>query len=83
MSYNKITSVDQLKNHCAGERKEYFIHIGVARSSKTIEYDKDTDEFTIYHEIDDTWEEEVKSENLGRNNNIEESINKGTFYSYD
>ena len=52
--YTKITSVEQLKSICTEETQEFFIWLGIARSSKSIAFDEDMNKFYIHNEIDDT-----------------------------
>ena len=79
MGFKKINSIEELKQECE-DSYDFFIHFGVARSSKGITYHSDDDTFTIHHEIDDTFED-VKSEEL-KDSNIGLAIEKGNFYAY-
>ena len=75
MKYEKITNIQQLK-----EKKfsDCFIHLGVARSSKEIEYEEPTKTFIIWHSIDDTYQELSTHELL--QTNIGKAIKQGNFY---
>jgi len=76
----KIESIEDLKG--IEDFQDYFIHFGIARSSKRIMHHKEDDTFTVHHEIDDTFEEDVTMEDLDKSN-IGIAIQKGNFYSYD
>lgn len=75
MNYTKITNIEQLKDK---KFSDCFIHLGVARSSKEIEYHKPTETFIIWHSIDDTYQELSTDELL--QTNIGRAINDGNFY---
>ena len=75
MNYTKITNIEQLKDK---EFSDCFIHLGVARSSKEIEYHKPTGTFIIWHSIDDTYQELSTHELL--QTNIGKAIENGNFY---
>lgn len=81
MPYTQVKSVDHLIELCGDDRVDFFIHGGVWRSSKSIMYDSDNEEFDIYNEIDDSFQE-VKKDNLAKETTIFEAIEKGSFYKY-
>jgi len=81
MAYVQITSIAHLKEECKNTREDFFIHLGITKSSKSIKYSTDEKSFDIHHEIDDTWEEDVTKEVLA-GSNIGEAIKKGNFYKY-
>ena len=80
MGFKKINSIEELKKECE-DNYDFFIHFGVVRSSKGITYHEEDDTFTIHHEIDDTFEEDVKPNQL-KDSNIGKAIKEGNFYSY-
>ena len=80
MSFTKITSLEQLKDHCEDCQRGYFIWFGGARSSKTIEYNSEEDQFIIFNDIDGT-EQYLKSVQLGKETNILKAIYEGNFYN--
>lgn len=80
MSFKKITSLQQLKDDCCNTQEGYFIRFGVARSSKTIEYDSENDTFYVFNDIDGT-DYICKSGELIDKGNIIQAIYNGNFYN--
>ena len=83
-TFKRVNSLDELKQSCDGVNKDFFIQLRFGiRSSKTISYNKDTDTFYIYNEIDDT-EQELNSQTImdEEYTNIGKSIELGEFYEY-
>jgi len=79
--YTKITSVEQLKSICTEETQEFFIWLGIARSSKSIAFDEDMNKFYIHNEIDDT-EQFITPNELFTKSNIGDAITGGNFWKY-
>ena len=79
MSYLKIKTLEQLKKDCEKKQVDYFIHLGYARSSKTIEYVPDDDIFCIFNDIDGHYQE-LNSNDIIHETNIVSSIENGSFY---
>lgn len=77
--FKKIESVEELKKECE-DNYDFFIALGVARSSKGITYNEEDDTFTIHHEIDDTFED-IKSEEIEKTN-IGNAMREKCFYVY-
>ena len=87
MKYKIIETVDQLKSACNNQRGEYvdfFIILGggLARSSKRIRYDEQSNSFDIHNEIDDTFQDNITVSELGETTMIIEAINKNAFFQY-
>lgn len=79
-----INNLEELKSKASKKRLECFISLnGSLRSSKAIDYDKDTETFDIYNEIDDTWQEDLSEQQLKSDTNIVEAIYKKALYLYD
>ena len=80
-SPTKINSIDELRSLTIDKTFDGFILFGgIARSSKSLEYDTDLKHWMIINEIDDTWKEMTELE--FQNSTIAFAINKGSFYSY-
>ena len=83
-TFKRVNSLDELKQSCDGVNKDFFIQLKFGiRSSKTISYNKDTDTFYIYNEIDDT-EQELNSKTIMDDDytNIGKAITFGALYAY-
>lgn len=80
MAFTKITSLQQLKDDCADTQEGYFLWLGVARSSKTIEYYPEDDTFYVFNDIDGT-DYTCKAGELIDYGNIIQAIYNGNFYS--
>ena len=81
-TYKRIESLDALKKLASKEGGvEVFIQLNIGRSSKKIDYNKDTDYWYIFNEIDDT-EQEFHTKDLVENTNIVEAINKGALFEW-
>lgn len=76
----QITSIEQLINECFDIQEDFLISFGFAKSSKTIEYLSDEEEFYIINDIDGSYEY-LDSFELAVSN-IGEAIKKGCFYKY-
>lgn len=82
MSYKKITTLDELKQACTNNSAEFIIQLNWGlRSSMSISYNPDTDNFTIFNYIDDT-EQELSSEQIMNEEytNIGKAITYGSFF---
>ena len=83
-TFTRVNSLDELKQMCDGVTKDFFIQLNFGfRSSKNISYNKNTDTFYIFNEIDDT-EQELNSKTIMDEDytNIGKAITFGTFYAY-
>ena len=83
-TFTKVNSLNELKQMCDGVTKDFFIQLNFGfRSSKNISYNKNTDTFYIFNEIDDT-ELELNSKTIMDEDysNICKAITFGTFYAY-
>jgi hypothetical protein len=78
----KIESVSDLKTEALNEDIDCFILLknGI-RSSKTVRYYEDDDEFHIFNCIDGT-EQTLNEAEIYSESNIGEAIDKGAFYQY-
>ena len=76
----QITSIEELINECFDTQEDFLISFGFAKSSKTIEYLSDEEEFYIINDIDGSYEY-LDSFKLAESN-IGEAIKKGCFYKY-
>lgn len=84
MKPTQITSIDELKKACSEDCESFFIQLNYGmRSSKTISYNQETDEFWVLNEIDDT-EQTLKAQELDDRNltNIGLAIRNGAFYKH-
>lgn len=68
-----------LKNECKDTLNDFFIHFGMARSSKQIEYLSEENLFEVFNGIDGLTQT-LTEKGLGTHSNILDSINKGSFY---
>tara|TARA_R110000850_G_C9994993_1_gene467536 strand:+ start:9138 stop:9389 length:252 start_codon:yes stop_codon:yes gene_type:complete len=79
----KVTSIDHLKELSSTSNGDfvdfYILFGGVARSSKRIVYHAGSDEFSIIHEIDESYQE-VITKNLGQETMVVEAIEKGVLF---
>lgn len=77
----KIKDLKELKKLCRKDGgEEFFISLGIARSSKHINYDGNF--WYVYNEIDDS-EQTLTTRELKRDTNIIEALEKGALYMYD
>lgn len=79
-----INDLEDLKDKAFrenGDFVDFFILVagGLARSGKRIRYDPEYDEFSIIHEIDETYEE-FKSNELESKTNLIEAIDKKSLF---
>ncbi len=80
----KIESIEQLKKESAKAAYFFIALCGPLRSSKRIEYDKESGIFHIYNGIDDTYQRLTEKQVMDRDNTlIGKAINKGSFYKDD
>jgi hypothetical protein len=80
----KINTIEELKKDCIKNDGcgEFFIMLnGGMRSSKTIYFEEDGDDFDVIHEID--FSDETLDEEGITSSFIGEAIVKGAFYSYN
>lgn len=81
----QINTLAELKADCVenGGCGEFFVSLnGGLRSSKTIYFEEEGDDFTIIHEID-MLDEVVNDHQLMTESIIGEAMMKGAFYSYN
>lgn len=76
----QITSIEHLIKECEDTQEDFLISFGFAKSSKTIEYLSDEQEFYIINDIDGSYQYldafELAASNIG------EAIRVGNFYKY-
>lgn len=76
----QITSIQHLIKECEDIQEDFFISFGFAKSSKSIEYLSDEQEFYIINDIDGSYQYldafELAASNIG------EAIKVGNFYKY-
>lgn len=76
----QIKSIEQLIKECKDSQEDFFISFGFAKSSKSIEYITDQQEFYIINDIDGTCDYfdafELADSNIGK------AIFRGNFYKY-
>lgn len=76
----QITSIEHLIKECEDTQEDFMISFGFAKSSKTIEYLSDEQEFYIINDIDGSYQYldafELAASNIG------EAIKVGNFYKY-
>lgn len=83
--HRKIKSLDELKTLASNNERplEVFIQLNFgARSSKRIDYNRNTDYWHIFNEIDDT-EQELHTEELAEKTNIIKALEGGALYQQD
>ena len=81
-----IQSLEQLKKlafNDNGDFVEFYILLagGLAKSSKRISYYPESDEFLIINEIDNSFQK-VNSEEIAKETNIVEAIEKNCLFQY-
>jgi uncharacterized protein (UPF0248 family) len=81
MKIKNILHFKELANNENEDFEDFYIVIadGLARSSKRILYRPEDDEFSIIHEIDESFQE-CNSSELGQKTNFIEAIAKGALY---
>lgn len=80
----KITTIQELKQDCIdnGGCGEFFITLNYGcKSSKTIYWEEEGDDFNVIHEID--FSDESMDENELRKSIIGEAMENGALYSYN
>lgn len=80
----QINTIKQLKEECInhGGCGEFFITLNYGcKSSKTIYFEQEGDDFNVIHEID--FSDEVMNENDLRKSIIGEAMEAGALYSYN
>jgi hypothetical protein len=85
MNHLKVKSIDHLKTLASAQGDDFadfvlLIAGGLARSSKRIIYYRNTDEFNIINEIDESFEE-VYAANLDAETNLVAGIKNGALYA--
>jgi hypothetical protein len=77
-----INSLDRLKELASEEDGVgCYIRLGVARSSKNMWYHGD-DLWSVHNEIDDTFQGELTTKELGEKTNIIHAIEKQSLFLY-
>jgi hypothetical protein len=76
----QIKSIEHLIKECKDNQEDFFISFGFAKSSKSIEYISDQQEFYVINDIDGTYDYfdafELAESNIGK------AIFIGNFYKY-
>jgi len=83
MEYQLVLSLDQFKDLCdVNGRAEFFILLagGLSRSWKQVHYDKESNTFDIFNEIDDTWQEDVSEIRLCSDTSIHLAIKQSNLF---
>lgn len=85
MNYVQVENLEHLKQLSSSHGDDFadfvlLIAGGLAKSSKRIIYYRDTDEFYIINEIDDSYQE-VASKDLGTETNLVAGIDNGSLYA--
>ena len=87
MAYEIVADLEDLKRRAdseTGTSHEFFIALNFGlRSSKNIDYFRETDTFCILHEIDGSYDEDVTWDWLKENSNIPEALEKNALYDYN
>jgi hypothetical protein len=88
METRKIHSLEELKKEASYDEKEgmaeFFIILnGGFRSSKRIAYYPETNTYDIHNEIDDSYEEDLREEQLLNDTHIGIAIERGALFKYD
>lgn len=81
----KISTIEELKQDCIdnGGCGEFFISFnGGLKSSKTIYWEEEGDDFNVIHEVDFS-DETFDDHQLMTESIIGEAMMKGAFYSYN
>ena len=80
-----VVDVEHMKSICKkeGGQASFFIVLagGAARSSKDITFSTE-DGWTIFNNIDDSWQDYRTDRNMLKFTNIGKALEKGAFYSY-
>ncbi len=81
MLVNSLEHLKELANNKNGDFQEFYLKIanGLAKSSKRILYHKDFDEFSLIHEIDESYQE-FSSETIGLKTNLLLAIKSKTLF---
>jgi hypothetical protein len=76
----QIKSIEHLIKECEDNQEDFFISFGFAKSSKSIEYISDQQEFYVINDIDGTYDYfdafQLADSNIGK------AIFLGNFYKY-
>ena len=76
----QIKSIEHLIKECEDTQEDFLISFGFAKSSKTIEYLSDEQEFYVINDIDGSYQYfdafELADSNIGK------AIFRGNFYKY-
>lgn len=83
MKWLLVNSIEHLKELCdIYGRAEFYILIagGLCRSGKQIHFDKKSNRFEIYNEIDETWQRGISEKQLHLRTMIPEAIEKSSMY---
>lgn len=81
MLVKNIDHLKELANNENGDFEDFYIVLanGLAKSSKRILFDPELDEFSLIHEIDETYQE-FKSYEIGNVTNLIEAIEKKSLF---
>ena len=84
----KVLSIDHLKELAKNEesiRQHFFIQLGggIARSSKQILYDPQTNRFEVVNEIDFSFQFDLSEKQLANKTQIVEAIEAGALFKYE
>jgi hypothetical protein len=81
MIVENLQHLKLLSHNKNGDFSDFYISLagGIAKSSKRILYDKELDEFSLVHEIDESYQEFPSSE-IGHVTNLLEAIEKKALF---
>ena len=84
---HQIKSIEELKKEASssnGDYIDFFILLNFGtRSSKRILYDIEQKTFSVYNEIDDSYQDDLTEEQLANETHIVLAIKQGGFYKYN
>lgn len=85
MEWKLVLSIEHLKELCdVNGRAEFYIILagGLCRSGKQIHYDKASNRFEVYNEMDETWQYRLSEKQLHSKTIIPEAIEKSAMFFY-
>ena len=78
--------MEQLKELSTYSENQYmfecFIALGIGRSSKRLAFFPDENTWEVHNEIDDSYLEKITTNELSKQTNIVDALNKGALYKY-
>lgn len=83
MEGNLVENMNHLKELCGiNGMAEFYVLLagGIAKTAKRIHFDNAENTFTIYNEMDDSWQEDLTEEQLRSQTIVVEAIEKACLY---